>query len=81
MDAATLEYDPAEQFKHEADPFVLLYVPEGQALQGPPSAPKYPGLQVHRRADNAPCTDHEWSKGHPAHMEFVVAPVLLEIFT
>ena len=32
---------------HAAEPFPPLYVPFEQGLQGPPSAPVYPLLQMH----------------------------------
>ena len=45
LSAATLvEYVPIEQFVQYALPFVVLYVPAGQATHGPPFGPVYPVL-------------------------------------
>eukprot|EP00961_Rhodomonas_salina_P100652 1353884-Rhodomonas_salina.1 len=37
---------PGEHAEHGADPAVSLNVPAAHAVQGPPSGPRYPTLQV-----------------------------------
>lgn len=42
------EYLPRAHVKHTEDPFVFLYVPDGQRIHTLPSTPVHPALHVQR---------------------------------
>ena len=46
VDAVPVEYLPASQSEQATEPFTSLYLPATQGVQGPPSGPVCPRLQV-----------------------------------
>jgi hypothetical protein len=49
-----VEYVPATQFVHAADPAVNLYFPATHAAHGPPFGPVHPELQAHQEIESDP---------------------------
>jgi hypothetical protein len=72
-----VEYIPAPQSVHAALPVLILYLPATQELQGPPSAPVNPALQVQAATVELASGELELV-GHVTHVVEIVAPVLVE---
>jgi hypothetical protein len=74
-----VEYFPAPQSVHAALPVLILYLPATQALQGPPSGPVNPALQVQAARVVLGLGELE-SLGHATHVPSTVACELDEYF-
>ena len=72
-----VEYLPAAQPVHAAEPMSVLYVPATHAEQEPPSDPKNPLLQRQWVAAALPLGELE-SAGHGAQVEAKAAPTAAE---
>ncbi len=73
--AAVVEYFPASQFVHVADPDTVLYVPALHAVQLPPFGPVYPALQIQAATCELPAPDCVFAT-QPRHTLLVAAIVV-----
>jgi hypothetical protein len=74
-----VEYVPAPQYVHAADPVKALYLPGMHAAHVPPSGPEDPTLQVQFVKAALPTGELEFD-GQALHVELAEAPTAVEYF-
>jgi hypothetical protein len=72
-----VEYVPAPQSVHTADPVDALYFPATHAVHGPPSGLDDPALQVQLVSAALPTCELEFD-GQVMHVELAEAPTVVE---